>query len=116
MFQHLVNTLAVLPPQVVPRVQLDPAYGAELHCSPAVAKALRAADLIRAGRGSISVPLALVATGTNLKYAYLALSLSQDERQLVEMGFESLGGIVQRRRHQVALSAPVTQSAVVELH
>ena len=70
-------------PQVLPA-------SAGLRCSPATAAALRAADLVRAGGGLISMPVALIASGANLRYAYLALGLSVSERELVEAGFESL--------------------------
>lgn len=120
MLDFHASTLGI-PPLQVPQVLPDSAHIARHHCSAATVKALRGADLVRTSGGSISVPLALVATGTNLRYLYLALGLSVSERQLVEAGFESLGGIVRRRRrsweaYQAALSVPVAQSAVVELH
>lgn len=120
MLDFSADTRGILPPsRAVPQVLLDSVHVAQCRCSPATARALNAARLVRASGGAIPVLLATVAAHTNIAYAYFALSLSPDEWRLVEAGFESLGSVIRRRRreaYQAVLPVPVAQSAVVELH
>jgi hypothetical protein len=96
--EEVVLDRGVIPLEALVAQEPDPQSEAGRQCSSATAKALRAVDLVAINKGQIDVPLALHLTRANLRYYYLAVSLTRAERDLVEGGLYSLIGIQQRRR------------------